>query len=94
MDVGIAESDQQILEVVLMRIRVAIQAEKIDLYIRLMAIGELSRVRECQTRAIGVLIGVEKDIGAVIFVVAVRLSVNHELEAFGATMRTHSLAHL
>ena len=62
---GVAQLAQQILEVVLVRVRVAVEAQVVYL-------GGGRRDGRGQGGAVGVLVGVEEDVLAIVFVVAVR----------------------
>ena len=55
---GVAQVDQVLLELVLVRVWVAIEAEQVNLDIRRSAVCELAIAAECQSRAVGVLVGV------------------------------------
>lgn len=58
MNFGVAQVDQVLLELVLVRVWVAIEAEQVNLDIRRSAVGELAIAAECQSRAVGVLVGI------------------------------------
>lgn len=58
MNFGVAQVDQVLLELVLVRVWVAIEAEQVNLDIRRSAVRELAIAAECQSRAVGVLVGI------------------------------------
>jgi hypothetical protein len=62
---GVSQLAKLLLQRFLVRIRITVQAQQVDLH----AIGSLPRDICTQRRAVRVLICVEKDIGAVILVV-------------------------
>jgi len=63
--VGVAEGAEEGLQVVLVRVGVAVEAEEVDL-----GGGRGGDGGEGERRAVGILVGVEEDVGAVVFVVA------------------------
>ena len=58
MNFGVAQVDQVLLELVLVRVWVAIEAEQVNLDIRRSAVCELAIAAECQSGAVGVLVGI------------------------------------
>jgi hypothetical protein len=65
MGVGVSQLAELLLQWLLVRIRITVQAQQVDLH----TIGSLPCDVRTQRRAVRVLICVEKDIGAVILVV-------------------------
>jgi len=63
--VGVAEGAEEGLQVVLVRVGVAVEAEEVDL-----GGGGGGDGGEGERGAVGILVGVEEDVGAVVFVVA------------------------
>ena len=55
---GVAKVDQVLLELVLVRVWVAIEAEQVNLDVRRSAVCELAIATECQSGAVGVLVGI------------------------------------
>lgn len=63
MDFGTSEVAKQLLEIALMRIGVAVEAQEIDRG------GRSVGYTRGQRRTIGIFVGIEEDVGAVVFVV-------------------------
>lgn len=70
MDLGIAEVDQVLFQLVLVRIRVSVQPKQVDLDMCSVAIGELAVVTQCQAWTVSVLIRVQQDVRSIVLVVA------------------------
>jgi hypothetical protein len=58
MNFGVAQVDQVLLELVLVRVWVAIEAEQVNLDVRRSTVCELAIAAECESRAVGILVGI------------------------------------
>jgi hypothetical protein len=88
--VSIPQPTELLFQVDLVWVWVSVEADEVDVWLRMIAVGVVAFICESQARTIGVLVGIEQDVVAVILVVTIRRLAN-DSDTFHAF--THSRAH-